>query len=285
LHRDRISAVLRIIAGCSAAEKRYLTWRSMAKSMNSFMYTSQRILRRIPYLERSVRYIYDFTQGIPLISYSEITSQNIRKYVGIDNPVILEIGSNDGSHTSWFLEAFAEPKIYCFEPDPRAASRFKKRIGNHPNVQLFEIAICNHNGTSTFYQSGGQRNTQNSNEMPEGWDLSGSIRKPKEHLVVEPEVTFEQTITVETSKLDSWCSQHGIEHIDFIWMDTQGSEMDVFRGGKDSLAKTRFLYTEYSNREMYEGQASLKKMLTYLQSFGVVNRYPSDILLKNKKVF
>jgi FkbM family methyltransferase len=198
--------------------------------------------------------------------------------------VILEIGANDGGHTQWFLEIFENPRIYCFEPDPRAAARLRKNIGNRPNVTLFELAMSDRDGEVTFYQSGGARNGDQLEAMPEGWDLSGSIRKPKDHLIIEPGVTFDQTIKVRTTSLDHWAAQHAIEDIDFIWMDVQGAERDVLSGGKETLARTRYLYTEYSEREMYEGQYSFRELVNALPGFEVVIRYPADVLLRNARV-
>ena len=73
-----------------------------------------------------------------------------------------------------------------------------------------------------------------------------------------------------------------MEDIDFIWADVQGAEGDMIRGGQRALAKTRFLYTEYCNRELYEGQLSLRQMLGLLPEFEVVRRFPNDVLLENR---
>lgn len=120
--------------------------------------------------------------------------------------------------------------------------------------------------------------------MPKGWDLSGSIRQPKKHLIVHPLITFDQKITVTASTLDTWCDKHGIEAIDFIWMDVQGAEIDVFKGGINTLTKTRFIYSEYSNQELYKGQFNLRQLMKYLKNFNVVIRYPGDVLLRNKQL-
>nr|VFK11672.1 MAG: methyltransferase, FkbM family [Candidatus Kentron sp. LPFa] len=109
-------------------------------------------------------------------NFSTITRERLRECVGKSDPTILEIGANDGMHTLWFLELFDNPRIYCFEPDPRAIERFRKKVGRHPNVTLFEMALSDYNGEAIFYQSNSQY----------GWDQSGSIRKPKEHLTVFP---------------------------------------------------------------------------------------------------
>jgi FkbM family methyltransferase len=242
------------------------------------------VLSQFPRFRRVLKFLYYFLRREPEISYSEISRKLIQECVSKPNPTILEIGCNDGRHTLWILEMFENPTIFCFEPDPRAIARFRKNVGYHPKISLFEIALSDTNGETTFYQSGGQRNEQQTEEMPGGWDLSGSIRKPKDHLIVYPWVIFDKTITVKTTTLDTWCDAHGIENIDFIWMDVQGAEMEVFRGGQSALGKTRLIYTEYSNRELYEGQPTFRQLLRQLKQFKVLVRYPGDVLLSNKRL-
>ena len=244
----------------------------------------KKMLARFPRLRILLNFIYDRLHGKPPISYSKISKELIRKCVGKEDPTILEIGCNDGTHTLWFLEVFENPKVYCFEPDPRAIARFKTKVGQRSNINLFEIALSDHNGEVEFYQSGGNLNEEKAKAMPKGWDLSGSIRQPKEHLIIHPWVIFDRKITVTTLTLDTWCDKHGIGAIDFIWMDVQGAEIDVFRGGINTLTKTRFIYSEYCDRELYKGQFNLKQLMKYLKNFNVIIRYPGDVLLRNKQL-
>jgi 2-O-methyltransferase len=243
--------------------------------------------RKFPRLKNAIKTILSRLQGLPPITFSDISKEFLREVVGKENPIILEIGCNDGTHTLWFLEAFKNPTVYCFEPDPRAIARFKANIGNRTNVHLFELALSDQEGELTFYQSTGKPDDESADIIPEGmnegWDLSGSIRQPKEHLEAYPWVKFDTSITVPTTTLDSWCKQQGIAAIDFIWMDVQGAEIDVFRGGTDALAATQFIYTEYSDRQLYSGQFTLKQLLGYLQHFDVLVRYAGDIFLKKKR--
>ncbi|WP_082905714.1 MULTISPECIES: FkbM family methyltransferase [Bradyrhizobium] len=195
------------------------------------------------------------------------------------DPVILDIGCNDGTDSRCFLELCPEAKLHCFEPDPRAAARFKTKMEPHlDKVALFEVAISDRNGTIDFHPSNGEGEAKE-------WDLSGSIRRPKKHLVEYDWVRFDRPIPVETRRLDDWCDEAGLKKIDLIWMDVQGAEADVIDGGKEILDKTRFLYTEYSDKELYEGQLSLQAILRLLPSFEVVIQYPreveGDVLLRN----
>lgn len=247
------------------------------------MHLKPHVAVHITHFKKQLKKLYLNIQGLPPVASHELRKEDLRQIVGKDNPTILEIGCNDGNHTLWFLEAFKSPTIYCFEPDPRAIARFRGKVGNPPNVHLFELALSANNGTIEFHQSSGQYGIHPNQKFSEGWDLSGSIRKPKNHLKAFPSVKFEKQISVPTMTLDTWCHQQKVAQIDFIWMDVQGAEVDVFRGGKQMLAQTRFLYTEYSNEELYEGQPNLRKMLDYLKDFNVLTRYTGDVLLQNKR--
>lgn len=159
--------------------------------------------------------------------------------------------------------------IYCFEPDRRAAARFREKVGDQSNVHLFEMAISDQNGTIEFHTS--------------SFDQSGSIREPKAHLWEHPWVKFESIVKVQSRRLDDWCRENRIDHIDFIWIDAQGAEADITAGAGNTLQKTRFIYAEYSNNETYAGQPSLRQFLRSLPDFDVLARYPGDVLLRNRK--
>ena len=190
-----------------------------------------------------------------------------------DNPIIIEIGSNNGETTENFLRFMPNAKIFCFEPDPRAIKKFKERI-NHPNVKLFECAIGRVNGPITFYQSSGYDENAD-------WDQSGSIRIPKAHLQIYPWVKFDSQIKVQMVRLDDWLTEYNIEYIDLIWADIQGAESDMIISGTEALKRTHFLYTEYSNHECYEGQASLKEIDELLPEFMTSRLFNDDVLFEN----
>ena len=71
------------------------------------------------------------------------------------------------------------------------------------------------------------------------------------------------------------------EIVDFIWADLQGAEGDLVAGGQATLAKTRYLYAEYSNEEWYEGQPTLQQLMDMLPNFAILHRFTIEVLLKN----
>ena len=113
--------------------------------------------------------------------HDDISMRFIKKLIGKDNPIILEIGSNTGEDTQRFLKAFKNPKIYSFEPDPRAIKLFKENICS-PNSELITFAISNKNSYITLHQSSGRIEYVAGKEVIEDWTASSTIKKPQKTL-------------------------------------------------------------------------------------------------------
>jgi FkbM family methyltransferase len=207
-----------------------------------------------------------------------LSSDDIYRLVGKDDPVIIEIGANVGQTTVAFIKRMPKAKIYCFEPDPRAAQHFREVFSAlDANVTLFECAVGDATGTVVFHQSSGEGDLKD-------WNQSGSIREPKSHLQVWPWIKFQDQIDVPIVRLDDWALTHDITDVDFIWADVQGAEIDLINGAKHTLARTRFFYTEYSNDEWYEGQITLEHLYKSLNGFSVCRVFPMDALFENVTV-
>jgi hypothetical protein len=98
-----------------------------------------------------------------------------------------------------------------------------------------------------------------------------------------PWCKFDRTEIVKTTRLDTWCSEQGVDGpIDLIWADVQGPEVDLINGALATLARTHYFYTEYGDTELYEGQIDLAQMLKLLPNFEVICRFAEDVLLRNK---
>ncbi len=195
------------------------------------------------------------------------------------SPVILEIGANDGTDTLALLRAYPHATMACFEPEPRAILRWRDAV-RWPQVELFEVAIAAHDGVAIFHRSDfadGER----ASGFDDGWNMSGSLRTPTTHLERWPWVSFPETMEVATRSLDSWTYEHHVDHIDLIWADVQGAEVDLVAGGARTLRHTRYLYTEIFDEAYYEGQITLAQLIELLPGWTVVRRWENDVMLCN----
>jgi 2-O-methyltransferase len=182
--------------------------------------------------------------------------------------MFLELGAHQGTDTVW-MAAIPDVTVHAFEPDPR------NHQAPRPNVTLHRAAIAERDGHGSLIlsqQGWGQE-----------WTHSSSIKRPKNHLQRYP-VSFGEAVEVELVALDTFFRQHGLDVIDFIWADIQGAEGEMLRGGRQTLAHTRYLYTEYSDDELYENQATLREILELLPGFRVLELWPDDVLLENREL-
>jgi precorrin-6B methylase 2 len=67
--------------------------------------------------------------GFP-ISPGALSAAKIRLCVGKDDPIIVEVGANNGQTTVEILRAMPRATIYAFEPEPRAIAKFRAATVN-----------------------------------------------------------------------------------------------------------------------------------------------------------
>lgn len=210
----------------------------------------------------------------------------------LQQPVVLEFGACDAYHSRIMLDILQSTKklytYHLFEPNPDLTTAVVESIkyyltSNHTNVRFFVEAIGATNGKMTFYKSGGQEFV--GGVCTANYYGSSSIRKPKLVTTAFKGMTFSESV-VDVVSLDYHVKRAGLEGkiIDFIWADIQGAEVDLINGGKEAFKNVRYLYTEYVDSELYEGEIGLQKILEMLPDFEVVEDYVGDVLLKNKNL-
>ncbi len=188
-------------------------------------------------------------------------------------PTIIELGCCDGHDTdiknTWLTEKLGNNyKYYCLEPSPRMFKAMKQREKKWENVRFFPWAIGDVNGPVTWHEA---------NITYYG---SGSIMEPGACLNAWKDMAFETT-EVYCCTLDYLFVLLNIEVCDFIWADIQGAEGKMVNGGNKALRKTRYLYTEYCDSELYKEEPSLADICNKLKNWDIVEDYGGDVLLVN----
>lgn len=181
--------------------------------------------------------------------------------------VFIELGAHLGEDTKW-MAALPGVHMIALEPDPRNCF-----VVRPYDVTIYPWAISDRLGQAPLLLS--------DQGYGRDWTFSSSLKKPKTHLSRHP-VTFGKTVMVKTVTLD-WLTA-GLDVIDLIWADVQGAEREMIAGGTVTLKRTRFLYTEYSNCEMYEGQPTLSTILEMLgPDWEAIGIWSEDVLLANTR--
>lgn len=158
----------------------------------------------------------------------------ILKRFGIDPKTIFDVGSFDGKQAVELAEAFPDAEVLAFEPVPENVQRCLLNTIEIPKITLLPVAVGLVNGKVKFNQSLG-----NNKEC-------GSLLKPNGKYW-EPMPMKE--IEVDCIRLDC------VPLVpDVIWMDAQGTELDVLRSLGDILGRLKAFWAEVTYRAYYEGQ-------------------------------
>jgi FkbM family methyltransferase len=165
---------------------------------------------------------------------------------------IIHIGGHYGEEVGSYVEQGIND-IVLFEPLKENFEILKKNVSNFDaNIEGHRVALGNSNGNITMNLS--------SNGLE-----SSSILKPKLHLELYPDITFDNTEEVEIKKLDDY----NYSNYNFMNMDVQGYELEVLRGGSNTLQYIDYLYCEVNRNEVYEGNAYIQELDDYLFSYNM----------------
>jgi FkbM family methyltransferase len=96
--------------------------------------------------------------------------------------------------------------------------------------------------------------------------VSSSVLKPKRHLTQHPDVLFDDGQTViEIDRIDNMLKD--IVPYNFMNVDVQGYELEVFKGAGEFLDRVDFIMTEVNRDEVYEGCAQVEEIDEYLSKY------------------
>jgi FkbM family methyltransferase len=147
-----------------------------------------------------------------------------------DGDIFVDLGANIGI-SSYYASKNGAKKIYCFEPDRHVLNLLEKNIKT--NHVSFNYAISNKRDTIELYH----------------WPYNHDSQGPK--------------YTVETITLDDVFKMVGEPIIDYLKMDIEGFEENVFDGtSEDTLSCIRKMFIEHHYPEKTE------MLVDKLQKFG-----------------
>jgi FkbM family methyltransferase len=201
-------------------------------------------------------------------SYQRFSSDNPSEVLIIaapflpKNPIILEAGAYDGNDSVKMAQFWPTATLHSFEPLPKVYERLVIKTHDFKQISTYQLALGDKVGTAPFYVS------HASNE-PDGLWQSSSLLAPKEHLRLAWWVGFDtQPIYVRTTTIDQWAQDNHVDHIDFMWLDMQGYELQALKAGPNILKNVKAILTEIEFVEAYASQPQYKEIKNWLESQG-----------------
>jgi len=167
----------------------------------------------------------------------------------------IDIGANDGlivSNTAYFDLNLGWGGI-CIEPHPRA---FSELVKNRPNAKKINICISNEESEVDFCVVNGYA------EMLSGIEKCyHPDHKKRVELEIEKHGGNKEIIKIVSKPLKQIIKENEVKKVDYLSIDTEGSELEILKSIDYDLVDIRIISTENS---------SGSDIKTFLQSKGFV---------------
>ena len=169
---------------------------------------------------------------------------------------IVIVGASDGGEISRLRCAYPRSRFLCFEPSPGG---YKKLTENFRGFEFFEsreLALSESSGTAIFHEL---PLAGNGSLLPPDMAKWSKFNKVEGNEVI--------SFQVKVSTLDT--ETEGLDKIDLLWMDVQGAEGDVLKGGTKTLRRVAAVFLEVALVDSpYHGTVLFPELDAMLQDFG-----------------
>jgi FkbM family methyltransferase len=151
-----------------------------------------------------------------------------------DRITIIDVGAAGGVAAHW--DVYGDQALICaFEADPRECKRLIE-ANTKPNVSYYPVAIGREECTREFFcwpERGGSFYLADP-EAAAKWQRMSTAQ-------MWPVPSGLKTIDVPTIDIDTFCTRNGIRSLDFLKIDTDGSDYEVLLGARASLRSRNVL--------------------------------------------
>jgi FkbM family methyltransferase len=205
------------------------------------------------------RYLFTRNEIIMIIKLDRI----VREF-NLDIRGVIHVGAHWGEEYEDYFVHGVKNMIF-FEP---VKSNYKMLLDYLPpwredSIKTFNLALGNETGTKQMFLETANRGQ------------SCSLLEPGTHRQLYPQIPFEGKEIVNIDKLDNVIFDRSLYNM--VNIDVQGYELEVFRGGIETLKSIDILYTEVNDEDVYRDCCHLSDVDVFLGEHGfrrVLIEYP-----------
>jgi len=169
--------------------------------------------------------------------------------------VVIDVGAKGGFENHWGSYG-EQAQLIGFEPNIAEYEKLLKESG--PNRRYFPTALSDAKSTRKFHVY--------------SYASASSFLKPNFRFLKRlPDwinFAIKKNISVRTNTIDSLMRFGGIGAVDFIKLDTQGTELEILKGAKKTLDSTLGLTTEFAFNPFYENETTFTDIDLFLKPLG-----------------
>ena len=196
------------------------------------------------------------------------------KDLGVNPIAVLDIGAHSGQFYSWSKRVWPNSVVWMVEANHLHENVLRNLTFNTQDNYLI-AALGDEEKEVTFYTRKDKPHTEGNSYYKElnYWDIPQLVQKD----------------TIKLQKLDNIFTQDTTFEI--IKLDTQGSELDILKGGKNLCKKASVIILEISYIQYNEGAPTRGEIINFMDDFGfkekmsIGEHYDGDKIVQKDVVF
>jgi FkbM family methyltransferase len=168
--------------------------------------------------------------------------------------VFFDVGANRGDWTDHLIRiAPCEYEGHLFEVSLAMVERLKENVGDDPNIIINPYALSNTNGEVHYRRYPAAEGVNSLITDTDYWDWHLNSEMATGYSIIG----------------DEYCEENGIDHIDFLKIDTEGWEWIVLDGFKRMLSEKRIDVVQFEYGYLTADQhVSMKDFWRLFGSYG-----------------
>lgn len=198
-------------------------------------------------------------KGLGLKNLADYIEQR-QKLLGLTNldvRTVVDVGANKGRAARRFRRLFPRARVYCVEPIPRLCRRLEQWAETQGGaVEVFELALARAPSEQPLY-------------VHRQSDILSTLAAP-----APGEAALYEPIPVRVETLDRLTEELSLEPDVLVKLDTEGLDLEVIRGGEETLGRAAAIIVEaafYPNAAG-EGAPTFEDIAGALRDLGYVYR-------------
>jgi FkbM family methyltransferase len=149
---------------------------------------------------------------------------------------VFDVGANEGEFAQMVAQKFDKATIHCFEPNAEIIASLKNNLKGTSFV-VNNLGLGDHKHEAAIYTYGDGGNSEHAS-------LFEDVLK----VVQKTDNVVSNSCEIDT--LDNYVLERQINHIHFLKIDTEGYELNVFNGAKESVARGIIDVIQFEFNEM-----------------------------------
>lgn len=161
------------------------------------------------------------------------------KIISSEKIVVFDVGANTGEYSLLLKKVFPKSAVYAFEPNPKSFHFLQQKAEVTSGLYVQPLGVGDKESQLTIFTEKENQESQLASFVP--GVMTELHQNSSEQLI---------GFDIQVVTLNDFCAMHGITHIHFLKIDTEGYELNVLKGATRLVSEKKIDVIQFEFNEM-----------------------------------